>query len=174
MEKQRARTVLLMADDDEDDCLLMAGAIREAFQTDNFHCLKDGQELLDYLFHRGFYEDNDLFPSPDLIFLDLNMPKKDGRQTLKEIKTDPQLRMIPVIIYTTSSSQQEIELCYKLGANSYIVKPISFERLVETVRCLNKYWFEVATLPLSKQLRACNVPLSQKARPCERVSEQEM
>ncbi len=170
METGEKRTALLMADDDEDDCLLMEDAIRQVFQSENFHCLGDGQELMDYLFHRGFYEDVTLFPFPDLIFLDLNMPRKGGRETLAEIRSHPELRGIPVIIYTTSGEQQEIEQCYSLGANSYIIKPNSFEKLVESVRCLRKYWFEVATLPFSEQLKACGVPILQDAESCERVS----
>ncbi|MGA2228032.1 MAG: response regulator [Syntrophobacteraceae bacterium] len=155
VEKRKKKTVLLMADDDEDDCLLMADAVREVFRTENFHCLRDGQELMDYLLRRGDYTDTNKFPPPDLIFLDLNMPRKDGFQTLKEIKEHPGLRTIPILIFSTSQEQEQIELSYKLGANSYITKPMSFDDLIKTVKCLSDYWFGVAELPLSERLGAC-------------------
>ncbi|MGO9018495.1 MAG: response regulator [Syntrophobacteraceae bacterium] len=155
VEKRKKKTVLLMADDDEDDCLLMNEAVREIFKSEHFFCLRDGQELMDYLLRRGIYTDRKKFPAPDLIFLDLNMPKKDGFQTLKEIKEHPKLKAIPVLIYSTAEEQEQIELCYKIGANSYITKPMSFESLVKTVRCLSEYWFGIAKLPPAERLCAC-------------------
>ena len=158
VEQRTKKTVLLMADDDEDedDCLLMREAVHEVFRSDGFHCVRDGQELMDYLFRRGIYTDTKTFPRPDLILLDLNMPVKDGLQALEEIKEHPLLKAIPILIYSTSKDQEEIELCYKLGANSYITKPMSFEHLVKVVRCLNDYWFGIVGLPLSERLCACH------------------
>ncbi len=155
VERRKKKTVLLMADDDEDDCMLMNDAVHEVFQTERFFCLANGEELMDYLLRRGVYTDAEKFPPPDLIFLDLNMPKKDGFQTLKEIKEHPGLRAIPILIYSTSKERDQIELCYKLGANSYITKPMSFDDLLTTVKCLSDYWFSVAVLPLSERLCSC-------------------
>jgi CheY-like chemotaxis protein len=155
VEKRKKKTVLLMADDDEDDCLLMNEAVREIFKSEHFFCLPDGQELMDYLLRRGIYTNPKEFPAPDLIFLDLNMPKKDGFQTLKEIKEHPSLKAIPILIFSTAEEREQVELCYKLGANSYITKPMSFEDLVRTVRCLSEYWFGIAKLPPAERLCAC-------------------
>ena len=157
-EKRKKKTVLLMADDDEDDCLLMKDAIREVFKSEDFHCLPDGQELLNYLHRRGIYTDLEKYPAPDLILLDLNMPRKDGLQTLKEIKEHPAFKTIPILIFSTSEAQEQIELCYKLGANSYITKPITFDKLLETVKCLSQYWFGIADLPLSERILSACAP----------------
>ncbi len=155
VEKREKKTVLLMADDDEDDCLLMNDAVREVFKSELFFCLRDGQELMDYLLRRGIYTDTEKFPAPDLIFLDLNMPKKDGFETLKEIKEHPKLKAIPVLIFSTSQEQKQIEACYELGANSYVTQPMSFENLVKAVICLSEYWFGIAKLPPTERLCAC-------------------
>ncbi len=152
VEERKKKTVLLMADDDEDDCLLMQGAVREVFKTERFYCLPNGQELMDYLLRRGIYTDPKKFPAPDLIFLDLNMPKKDGFATLKEIRAHPALSAIPILIFSTAKEQDQIELCYKLGANSYITKPMTFDNLIKTVKCLSDYWFSVAELPIPERL----------------------
>jgi CheY-like chemotaxis protein len=155
VEQRTRKTVLLMADDDEDDCLLMREAVHEVFRSDDFHCVRDGQALMDYLFRRGIYTDPETFPLPDLILLDLNMPGKNGLQTLEEIKQHRLFKTIPVLIFSTSKEQDEIDLCYKLGANSYITKPVSFDQLIKVVRCLSDYWFGVVGLPLSERLSAC-------------------
>ncbi len=151
------KTVLLMADDDEDDCLLMKEAVREVFRKNNFFCLPNGQELMDYLLRRGIYTDKEQFPPPDIILLDLNMPGKNGFDTLKEIKEHPQLRAIPVLIFSTARDQAQIELCYKLGANSYITKPMSFDQLLKTVQCVSDYWFGITDIPLPERLCACDI-----------------
>jgi CheY-like chemotaxis protein len=168
VEQRTKKTVLLMADDDEDDCLLMREAVREVFQSDHFHCVGDGQELMDYLFRRGIYTDHETYPLPDLILLDLNMPRKDGLQALEEIKEHPLLKAIPILIFSTSKEQKEIDLCYSLGANSYITKPVSFESLVKVVRCLSDYWFGIVGLPLSERLRACIECEAQQPAKCTR------
>lgn len=166
IEQRKKRTVLLMADDDEDDCLLMNEAVREIFKSEHFFCLRDGQELIDYLLRRGIYTDPKKFPAPDLIFLDLNMPRKDGFQTLKEIKEHPKLKAIPILIFSTAKEQEQIEVCYKLGANSYITKPMSFENLLKAVRCLGEYWFDIAKLPPSEPLCACSLCEDQSSAQC--------
>ena len=138
---------LLLADDDPDDRLLVKDALQETRWRADLQMVEDGVELMDYLFRRGRYVDAGEAPPPSLILLDLRMPRKSGHQALKEIKEDPDLRRIPVVIWTTSSQEQDISLSYYLGGNSYITKPASFEALVETMRVLERYWFEVVSLP---------------------------
>jgi CheY-like chemotaxis protein len=137
---------ILMADDDADDRMLAADAMRECGLGNAFRCVEDGQELMDYLTRRGKYAIIDA-PRPGLILLDLNMPRKDGRQALEEIKRDPDLRRIPVVVLTTSKTEEDVLRSYDLGANSYITKPVTFDRLVEIVRALGTYWFEIVELP---------------------------
>ncbi len=138
---------ILMADDDPDDRLLMEDAMEEAHVANKFDFVEDGEQLMDYLHRRGDYADLADEPLPGLILLDLNMPKKDGREALKEIKGDPNLRRIPIIILTTSKAEEDILRSYDLGANSFISKPVTFDKLVEIVRQLSNYWFTIARLP---------------------------
>jgi CheY-like chemotaxis protein len=137
---------VLMADDDADDRMLAADAMRECGLGNTFRCVEDGQELMDYLTRRGKYAIIDA-PRPGLILLDLNMPRKDGRQALEEIKRDPDLRRIPVVVLTTSKTEEDVLRSYDLGANSYITKPVTFDRLVEIMRALGTYWCEIVELP---------------------------
>lgn len=147
--KGRQTTVnILLADDDEDDCMLAREALVESRLSSELHVVKDGEELMDYLYHRGKYAIPSSSPRPGLILLDLNMPKKDGREALKEIKSDPELRQIPVIVLTTSKAQEDIYRTYDLGANSFIIKPMDFASLVEVMQTIGKYWFEIVELPL--------------------------
>ncbi len=139
---------ILLADDDEDDCMLAREALAETRLFSELYVVRDGEELLDYLYHRGKYVNPNSSPRPGLILLDLNMPKKDGREALKEIKNDPHLRTIPVVILTTSKAEEDIYHTYELGANSFIIKPMNFESLVEVMRTIGKYWFEIVELPL--------------------------
>ena len=158
-EQVRKETVVLMADDDEGDCLLMKDAVREVFQSADFHCLSDGARFMDYLLRRGVYADTKKFPLPDLILLDLNMPWTNGYRTLKEIKVHPELRAIPILIFSTTKEQENIELYYKLGADSYITEPMSFDNLIKTVKCLSDYWFGLEELPPSERpegIRFCS------------------
>ena len=138
---------ILMADDDCDDRLMAEDAMRESRLGNTFRCVEDGQELMDYLTRKGKYAVEDA-PRPGLILLDLNMPRKDGRQALKEIKSDPDLRRIPVVILTTSKTEEDVLRAYDLGANSFITKPVTFDRLVDIVRTLGSYWFEIVKLPM--------------------------
>ncbi len=147
--KGRQTTVnILLADDDEDDCMLAREALVESRLSSELHVVKDGEELMDYLYHRGKYASPNSSPRPGLILLDLNMPKKDGREALKEIKADPALQQIPVIVLTTSKAEEDIYRTYHLGANSFIIKPMNFASLVEVMRTIGKYWFEIVELPL--------------------------
>ena len=136
-----------MADDDPDDCLMIKEALDESPLACDLYFVEDGEELMEYLHHRGKYSDPESSPAPGLILLDLNMPKKDGREALKEIKEDKQLKRIPIVVLTTSNAEEDIQRTYKLGVNSFISKPVSFESLVEIMKTLTKYWFEIVELP---------------------------
>jgi CheY-like chemotaxis protein len=142
--------VILMADDDADDRLLAKDALTECRLANDLHFVEDGEELLEYLQRRGKYSSMVDAPRPGLILLDLNMPKKDGREALKEIRADPELRKIPVVVLTTSKADSDIGCIYELGANSFISKPVSFDSLVEVMKILGRYWFEIVELPGKK------------------------
>lgn len=139
--------VILLADDDEEDRMLATDALQESRVVNDLRCVEDGEELLDYLYHRGRYAEPGSAPPPGLILLDLNMPKKDGREALKEIKADPDLRRIPVVVLTTSKAEEDIYRTYDLGANSFITKPVSFDGLVNVMRDIGRYWIEIVELP---------------------------
>ena len=143
-----SRIVLVMVDDDEDDCLLVEAALYEALMKCDFHCVEDGLAMMDYLNSRGRYSEPGSAPRPDIILLDLNMPRMNGIAVLHELKTDPRFRSIPVIILTTSKEEDDVIACYDLGANTYITKQPSFEGLVSALRSFREYWLETATLPL--------------------------
>jgi len=138
---------ILIADDDEDDVLLAREALAENGLAHTLHTVPDGQALLDYLYRRGPYAAPAPAPRPGLILLDLNMPRKDGRHALAEIRADADLRDIPVVILTTSKAEEDIARSYASGANSYIRKPVSFEGLCQVMRALHHYWFEIVELP---------------------------
>ena len=140
-------TVILMADDDADDRLLAGDALRECGLGESVRFVENGEELMDYLLHRANYSESAAPPRPGLILLDLNMPKKDGREALREIKANPELRQIPVIVFTTSNSDVDIHCTYDLGANSFIPKPVRFDSLVNVMKALGAYWLGVVQLP---------------------------
>ncbi len=146
----RNRLVLMMVDDDEDDCILVNEALKAACSGCTFRCVGDGEEILEYLHRSGRYKDVESSPVPDLILLDLNMPRMGGREVLKKLKTEPRFRAIPVIILTTSKELDDVKACYDLGANSYITKQPSFDEVVSSIKTLMEYWIEVATLPRKK------------------------
>ena len=141
---------ILMADDDPDDCMLTRDAFAEAHLINEISFVTNGQELLDYLRHQGKYAPPNSAARPNLILLDLNMPVKNGREALQEIKADPELRSIPVIILTTSQAEEEVLRAYDLGASSFITKPVLFESMIEIVKSLGEYWFEIVELPNTK------------------------
>lgn len=138
---------ILMADDDPDDRLLTADALKEARLINDIRFVENGVELLEYLRKQGKFAAPADAPRPGLILLDLNMPRMDGRSVLKELKQDPDLRAIPVVILTTSKDDEDVYRSYDLGVNSYIVKPVTFEALVDILQTLEKYWFEIVELP---------------------------
>jgi len=136
--------VILLADDDPDDRALTKRALRQSRVVNNVQEVEDGEELLDYLYQRNGHADA---PRPGLILLDLNMPRKDGREALEEIKRDPVLRTIPVVVLTTSEAEQDILQSYDLGVNAFITKPVTFDGLSRAVRVLSDFWFELVKLP---------------------------
>ena len=135
-----------MADDDDDDYLLTKKALGESRLLNDLVRVKDGEELMDYLHRRGDYAAINA-PRPGVILLDLNMPRKDGREALREIKSDDSLRNIPVVVFTTSKAEEDIYKTYQLGVNSFITKPVTFDNLTEVMRTLGNYWFEIVELP---------------------------
>ena len=139
--------LVLVADDDPEDRMLIEDAFEESRLPNVLEFVEDGEELLDYLYRRNGYSDPSSSPRPGLILLDLNMPRKDGREALKEIKSDPDLRQIPIVVMTTSKAEEDILRTYDLGVNSFITKPVTFEGLVEVVKMLGRYWFQIVELP---------------------------
>ncbi|MHA6289321.1 response regulator [Maricaulis sp. CAU 1757] len=138
---------ILMVDDDPDDRLLFKEACEEVRLRNPLEFLENGEQLLDYLKRRGNYADQKDKPYPGIVLLDLNMPLKDGREALEEIKADADLRHIPVIILTTSKDEDDILSSYGLGASSYIVKPISLDRLMRVVNSIGEYWVQIVEVP---------------------------
>jgi CheY-like chemotaxis protein len=137
---------ILLAEDDDDDFFLTRRALQENRLRNEVTRVKDGEELMEYLRHKGGFSKNGP-PEPSLILLDLNMPRKDGREALREIKSDPKLRHIPVVVLTTSRAEEDVVRSYEYGVNSFITKPVTFQGLVDAMKALGRYWFEVVELP---------------------------
>lgn len=148
MSNEGKQITILVADDDPDDRLMMQEALEESRLINSLHFVEDGEELMDYLHRRNQYSDAKNSPRPGLVLLDLNMPRKDGREALMEIKADPALRRIPVVVLTTSKAEEDIYRTYDLGVNSFITKPVSFDGLVNIIQKLGNYWFEIVELPI--------------------------
>lgn len=142
---------ILVADDDPDDCLLTREAFRDSQLANELHFVHNGEELLDYLRGASPYTDRQRYPLPGLILLDLNMPLKDGREALLEIKSDPRLRNIPVVILTTSAEEEDILRSYANGANSFISKPVSFSGLLDVIKAIGHYWLDTVQLPIESR-----------------------
>jgi two-component system response regulator len=136
-----------MADDDADDREMTKEAFEESHLANDLRFVEDGAELMDYLLRRGKYINPDDSPRPGILLLDLNMPKKDGREALREIRDNPELQKIRVIVLTTSKAEEDIYRTYELGAVSFISKPVKFESLVDIVKTLGHYWLEIVELP---------------------------
>jgi len=147
MRDQHKPIVILLADDDEEDRLLTCEALSESRLSNEIYCVTDGEDLMDYLKRHGKYAAPAKAPRPGLILLDLNMPKKDGREALLAIKADPDLRQIPVVVLTTSVADEDVMRSYDSGANSFISKPVTFEGMVKLMMGLGRYWFEIVGLP---------------------------
>lgn len=139
---------ILLADDDEEDRMLTREALQDVRLANEMRFAVDGQDLLDYLRREGRYADPAVdAPRPGIILLDLNMPRKNGREALAEIRADENLRSIPVVVLTTSKAEEDIFKTYDLGVNSYITKPVTFGGLVEVMKTWQRYWFELVELP---------------------------
>lgn len=147
MPKPSKTITILVAEDDEDDRMLMQDALEENRLSNDLHFVGDGEELMEYLHRTGKYSDPNTSPRPSLILLDLNMPRKDGREALKEIKADPDLRQIPIVVLTTSKAEEDILRTYDLGVSSFIAKPVVFDSMVEIIKTLGNYWFQIVELP---------------------------
>lgn len=142
------RTVgILIAEDDPDERELIEEAFRESRLSNPLNFVKDGIELMDYLYRRGQFAAMGGKPLPGLILLDLKMPRKDGIEALREIKSDSRLRSVPTVVFTTSKAEEDIIRSYNLGVNSFITKPLGFGQLVEMVRAFSQYWLEIVELP---------------------------
>lgn len=153
MKEENKPITILVADDDPDDRLMIREALEENRLANDLRFVEDGLELMDYLQRRGKYSAPESSPRPGLVLLDLNMPKKDGREALKEIKSDEKLRGIPVVVLTTSKAEEDIYRTYNLGVNSFITKPVTFDSLVTITRELGRYWFEIVELPKGREIR---------------------
>jgi CheY-like chemotaxis protein len=140
-------SLILLVEDSDEDYESTVRAFRKVRMANRLFRCEDGEQVLDYLFRRGVYSDPDKSPRPALILLDLNLPGTDGRTILSQIKKDPSLKTIPVVVLTTSSDERDISKCYEAGANSFIQKPVSFERYISAIERLNNYWFEIVLLP---------------------------
>ena len=151
MSKTTRPITILMADDDPDDRQLTLEAFEESRLGNDLRFVEDGEELLDYLYRRGKYTDPESSPRPSIILLDLNMPRKDGRESLQLIRAERSFRPIRVIVMTTSKAEEDMFRSYDLSAASYITKPVTFERLVEVIRALGKYWLEIVELPTDER-----------------------
>jgi len=147
MNDENSNLMVLIADDDEDDRLMIKDAFADSGLKNPLIFVDNGEELMHYLKHTEKYSRLPEVQLPALILLDLNMPKKDGREALAEIKNDQALKTIPVVVLTTSNSKEEINRIYSLGANSFIVKPNSFDLLINIIKTLKQYWFDVIELP---------------------------
>lgn len=139
--------VLLMAEDDHDYYLLTKDALEKLALGIDLRYVEDGEELMHYLLRQEKYESPETSPRPDVILLDLNMPRKTGIEALREIKSNHAVRQIPVIILTISQDAMDVSMCYRLGANSFITKPLGFEQLLDVLKVLSSYWFKTVLLP---------------------------
>lgn len=143
---QKEPVVILMADDDDDDFLLTQKALKASKLLNTLVRVADGEELMDYLLKKGEYESQET-QRPGIILLDLNMPRKDGREALAEIKSYDHLKDIPVVVFTTSKAEEDVFKTYQLGVSSFITKPVTFNNLLEVMSSLGRYWFEIVELP---------------------------
>ncbi|HXO18938.1 MAG TPA: response regulator [Thermoanaerobaculia bacterium] len=138
---------ILLIEDSPEDYEATERAFRKAGLSNPIHRSADGDDALDYLYHRGRHADPASSPRPGIILLDLNLPGTDGREVLEVVKGDESLKLIPVVVLTTSSDERDVKACYRAGANSYIQKPVNLDGFLKAIEHLNGYWFEVVILP---------------------------
>jgi CheY-like chemotaxis protein len=146
LERNGKPAVILLAEDDPGDQEIVRRAFQNSKIRNELVIVSDGEEALDYLFHKGKYADADI-ASPDLILLDLNMPKIDGREVAQQIRSNAQLRYIPIVVLTTSKQEEDIVRSYNLGVNSYITKPVTIDQFIKVLQKLEEYWFQIVVLP---------------------------
>ncbi len=144
----RRALTLLVADDDQDDRDMTREALEESRVANDIRFVVDGEELMDYLHRRGRFTNPDHSPRPSLVLLDLNMPKKDGREALQEIQAHPELKSIPIVVLTTSKSEEDIYRSRNLGAQGFITKPVTFEGLVKALREVGQHWLQIVDHPV--------------------------
>jgi len=144
---KKESVVILLVEDDEDDIRLTERAFKKGRLLNRLCVVRDGEEAMEFLEHRGRYADAEQAPEPGIILLDLNMPRMGGREVLRKIKESPCLRHIPVVVLTTSDQKNDVQECYENGANSFITKPVEFNNFLEAVVTLSKYWLDIAKLP---------------------------
>ncbi len=147
----RQNQVILLVEDSPVDYETTVRALKKAGVSNNIQHCEDGDQALDYLFHRGSYNDRTKYPKPGLILLDLNLPGTDGREVLAELKGCDELKKVPVVVLTTSSDEKDIEQCYEHGANSYILKPVDIEGFFTAIERLTNYWFDIVILPKNSE-----------------------
>ena len=150
MKPSKKAITILVADDDSDDRMMIREALEENLLANDLRFVEDGEELMDYLLRLGKYQSPSSSPRPGIILLDLNMPRKDGREALKEIKSHAHLRGIPIIVLTTSKAQEDIFRTYDTGVSSFVTKPVTFDALVAITRSIGNYWFEIVELPIAE------------------------
>ncbi|OWY64627.1 two-component system response regulator [cyanobacterium TDX16] len=142
---------LLLIEDSDEDFEAFGRIMRQLSVTNPIHRCIDGDDALDYLYHDGEYADLERVIRPAIIVLDLNLPGTDGREVLEQIKQDEELKIIPIVVFTTSSNPKDVEVCYRYGVNGYIIKPMDVRKLMHTIQILIQYWFEVVILPHSRR-----------------------
>lgn len=152
------QTILLVEDSPEDYETTVRSLRKSGLINPIFRCV-DGEDALDYLYRRGRYDAPNEAPRPGLVMLDLNLPGTDGREVLKEVKGDESLKVIPIVVLTTSSDERDIENCYQLGANSYIQKPVDLDGFVKSMSRMKDYWFEVVIVPKGEEKECEPLPL---------------
>lgn len=140
---------LLIIEDSDEDFAALSRVMAQANLSHPIYRCEDGEEALDFLYHQGEYQKEDLAPRPSLIILDLNLPGTDGREVLAELKQDQDLQTIPIVIFSTSSNPKDIDACYRYGISGYLVKPMGTERLNKLVTTFLEYWFQAVELPSS-------------------------
>lgn len=145
------KKIILLVEDDPDDIYLIGEAIDECQLNVQIFIVEDGEQMLDYLYQRGNYSDPSIAPKPDLILLDLNMPRKDGREALNELKQDPKMRSIPIVVLTTSSADKDKSFSYSQGASGFVTKPVTFSGLKETMCTIGGYWINTVQLPKEEE-----------------------
>jgi chemotaxis family two-component system response regulator Rcp1 len=145
MNGSRGRAIeILLVEDNPGDVRLIQEALRDGKVWNNPHVVSDGEAALDFVYRRGAYADK---PRPDLVLLDLNLPKKDGREVLAVIKGDPDLRRIPVVVLTTSKEEEDVLRAYNLAANCYVAKPVEFDEFMKVIRMIEDFWLTIVALP---------------------------